>query len=154
MHLKVSANWRGFLRRAYCAEIVPHTANPVETSRSSLTETNNTVPWIFPLRSRPTLSYKTGGRYFGANRPSRRKHAGCDLIAPSGTEVLAMEDGEVLQSYPFWQGTDALEIKHQGGMIVRYCEISVASGMRPGIRVSKGQVIAHVKRSKKKTWRC
>ncbi len=125
--------------------------NPVENNRSAGTEANDTVSFIFPLRSRPTLSYKTGGGKFGAPRPEGRKHAACDLIASPGTEVLAMEDGEVIQSYPFWEGTDALEVKHKSGIIVRYCEISVASGMRRGTRVSQGQVIAHVKRSNRNT---
>ena len=112
--------------------------NSGENNRSAETEANDTLSFIFTLRSRPTLSYKTGGRKFGAPRPESRKHAACDLIAPPRTEVLAMEDGEVIQSCPFWSGTDALEIKHKGGMLIRYCEISVASGIRRGTDCLKG----------------
>lgn len=104
--------------------------------------------FIFPLRARPTLSYKSGGREFRANRSGgRRKHAACDLIAPKGTEILAMEDGQVIQGpYFFYQGTYALEIKHVSGMVVRYGEISqtVPVGITAGARVSQGQVIARV----------
>lgn len=103
--------------------------------------------FIFPLRNRPSLSYKTDGRGFGSNRPGGRKHAACDLIAPKGTEILAMEDGRIIQSpYPFYSGTYALEVKHDSGMVVRYGEISqaVPAGITAGARVSQGQVIARV----------
>ena len=104
--------------------------------------------FIFPLRARPTLSYKSGGREFRANRSGgTRKHAACDLIAPKGTEILAMEDGQVIQSpYFFYEGTYALEIKHVSGMVVRYGEISqtVPAGITAGAKVSQGQVIARV----------
>ena len=104
--------------------------------------------FIFPLRARPALSYKSGGREFRANRSGgRRKHAACDLIAPKVTEILAMEDGQVIQGpYFFYEGTYALEIKHVSGMVVRYGEISqtVPAGITAGARVSQGQVIARV----------
>ena len=125
--------------------------NPVGSSRSPQPDASSSDSFIFPLRSRPSLSYKTGGRYFGAPRSYGRKHAGCDLIAPPGTNVLAMADGKVIHSYGFWEGTNALEIKHDNGMIIRYCEISVVSAMTPGTRVSQGQVIAQIKRSNRNT---
>lgn len=107
--------------------------------------------FIFPLRHRPQLSYKDGGRGFGDGRPQIhiRKHAGCDLIAPKGTEILAMADGTITEGpYYFFSGTNALEIKHDNGMVIRYCEIStmLPRGISRGARVSKGQVIAYVGR--------
>lgn len=60
----------------------------------------------YPLARRPTNSYKkpTNGRhfrgtYFGATRKNKRgyrKHAGCDLKAPQGTPIYAVDDGKVL----------------------------------------------------------
>ena len=103
--------------------------------------------FIFPFRKRPSLSYKDGGRGFGAGRNGGRKHAGCDLIAPKGTEILAMADGKVITGpYYFYSGTYALEVKHDNGMIIRYGEIgqSLPQGIQLGARVSKGQVIAYV----------
>jgi murein DD-endopeptidase MepM/ murein hydrolase activator NlpD len=53
---------------------------------------------VFPSRSRPKESYKEPPRAFGSPRDhGGRKHAGCDLYAPAGTEVLAVEDGTVLR---------------------------------------------------------
>ncbi len=106
--------------------------------------------FIFPLRKRPDLDYHTGGRSFGSGRSGgTRKHAGCDLIAPKGTEILAMADGQVIQSpYFFYSGTYALEVKQDNGMVVRYGEIAktLPHGIMSGARVSRGQVIAYVGR--------
>jgi hypothetical protein len=104
--------------------------------------------FIFPLRQRPVSSYHDGGRKFGARRSNgTRKHAGCDLIAPRGTEVLAMDSGKVIRGpYHFYSGAYALEIRHSNGKVVRYGEIMkiVPAGISAGARVSRGQVIASV----------
>ncbi|NLE02383.1 MAG: peptidoglycan DD-metalloendopeptidase family protein [Fibrobacter sp.] len=102
--------------------------------------------FIFPLSSRPSVSYKDGGRFFGANRSNGRKHAGCDLIAPTNTPIYAIGDGVVIQKeYSFYEGTNALEIKH-GNYVVRYGEIlpGSASSLSAGTKVTKGQQIAKV----------
>lgn len=106
-------------------------------------------PLRFPLRNLPAHSYKTGARYFGAPRDGgKRRHAGCDLLAGPGTEILAMADGEVHQNmYFFYMGTNALEVRHGEGWIARYGEIaSVESGIVKGAKVKRGQVIARVGR--------
>lgn len=102
---------------------------------------------LFPLRKRPVYSYKTDGREFGAWRSGGRLHAGCDLLADRGVEILAVENGTVIQGpYYFYQGTYALEVNHDSGIVVRYGEIlqSVPRGIGPGARISRGQVIAYV----------
>jgi murein DD-endopeptidase MepM/ murein hydrolase activator NlpD len=102
----------------------------------------------FPLPFIPKLDYKTAGRKFGAGREGGgRKHAACDLIAPKGTEIYAVEDGEVVRGpYDFYHGTDAIEFKLTGsGRIVRYCEIKgVAKGVGVGSKLKEGDVIAYV----------
>jgi murein DD-endopeptidase MepM/ murein hydrolase activator NlpD len=101
---------------------------------------------VFPLRSKPALSYRDGGRRFGARRDAgQRCHAGCDLIAPEGSEILAVEDGEVVRGpYLFYHNTYAIEVKHSN-FIARYCEISgVAEGIGEGTSVQEGRVIAYV----------
>ena len=100
---------------------------------------------LFPLSLRPAQSYRTGMRAFGSSRSSgKRKHAGCDLYAAKGTPIRAVQDGTVLQEYPFFMNTRALEIDH-GNFIVRYCEVSnVAPGIRKGALVNRSQVIAYV----------
>lgn len=102
----------------------------------------------FPLPFVPKLSYKTGGRKFGAPRDGGlRKHAGCDLIAPRGTEIFAIEDGHVVESARhFHRGTWQLAIRHSVG-VIRYCEIEEEPFIRQferGTVVRAGQLIAHV----------
>ncbi len=112
---------------------------------SLLPGTGSTI--LFPLSSRPGLSYKTGARYFGAKRHGGRKHAGCDLIAPTGTEIRAVADGEIKKFYLFYSGTYALEVLNTGGMMVRYGEVSgMGPGLKVGSDVKRGQLIAYVGR--------
>ena len=101
---------------------------------------------LFPLFVRPAASYYGGARYCGAPRPGGRRHAGCDLLAPVGTKIRAMDDGKVIQKpYHFYKGTLALEIDH-GGYVARYGEISrAAPGLDvAGANVKKGDVIGYV----------
>jgi murein DD-endopeptidase MepM/ murein hydrolase activator NlpD len=102
----------------------------------------------FPIAFVPTDCFFTGGRRFGADRDhGKRKHAACDLIAPVGTEIHAIRDGVVVleAGTPFYHGTRSLAVRHQGGIIVRYCEIQkAADGIRLGSSVRSGQVIAYV----------
>jgi murein DD-endopeptidase MepM/ murein hydrolase activator NlpD len=101
----------------------------------------------FPLPFVPIHSYKAGGRRFGADRDKgRRKHAGCDLIAPVGTPIFAVDDGVVMEAAEreFYRGTFAVVVQHRG-YVVRYCEVkSVAPGIRRGAVVRAGTVIAYV----------
>lgn len=105
----------------------------------------------FPLPFYPTHDYHSSGRVFGAHRPNHRKHAGCDLLAPPGTAIMAVRKGVVLRSpYKFYQAksgdwTMALEVRHEAGFVVRYTEVShVADGIQTGVSVQEGQVIAFV----------
>ena len=101
---------------------------------------------IFPLHSRPAASYKEAPRSFGCNREKDRKHGGCDLYAPEGTEVLAVKDGIVIQGpYAFYLGTVALEINH-GDFTVRYTEMKDknVAGVHAGAKIKAGQVIGYV----------
>ena len=102
---------------------------------------------LFPLRKRPASSYKDGSREFGAYRHVHRLHAGCDLLAPEGTEVLAIDNGTVIQGpYPFFDVVYAIEVQHDSGIVVRYTEIqqTLPQGISAGARVSRGQVIGYV----------
>jgi murein DD-endopeptidase MepM/ murein hydrolase activator NlpD len=103
----------------------------------------------FPLPFVPPLSYKTGGRKFGADRSNGRKHAGCDLIAPVGTPIFAVADGIVAEAdskKEFYHHTHALEIRHPA-FIARYCEVMrFAPGIVKGKSVRAGEVVAYVGR--------
>jgi peptidoglycan hydrolase-like protein with peptidoglycan-binding domain len=97
----------------------------------------------FPFSFIPP-SWREAPRAFGVSRSGGRKHAGCDLYAPtSGTPIYAVADGVLVRnSYPFYDGTDALEVIH-GNLLVRYGEIKPGSFTGT---IKKGQKLAEVGR--------
>ncbi len=101
----------------------------------------------FPTEQPPIYDYVRGSghRYFGAPRDGRL-HAACDLFRTPGEKVFAISGGEILSRYHFYAGTDAIEIKHESGAVVRYGEVSnyVPGLSRVGARVVKGQHIGNV----------
>ena len=102
---------------------------------------------IFPLPQIPKLSYRDQGRAFGSERPNQRKHAGCDLLVDEGTDILAVDDGEVFELVPdFYHGTGAIALRHKGGFIARYCEVKTDSleNITRGQLFKAGEVVAKV----------
>jgi murein DD-endopeptidase MepM/ murein hydrolase activator NlpD len=114
---------------------------------STIVVDNTTGDFRFPTEQKPSAEYTrgSGGRYFGASR-SGRKHAACDLMRPSGEKVFAVSGGTVIQRYRFYQGTDALEVKHDSGHVMRYGEVSTRTVGQSGNgdRVVKGQHIGYI----------
>ena len=101
--------------------------------------------YLYPLPINATADYKSGMRSFGSNRSSgKRKHAGADLYAPTGTTVRAMESGIVLSTGGFYAGTDFVTIKHQNH-IIRYGELAPGSiKVKAEDEVIRGQPIGAV----------
>lgn len=111
----------------------------------------------FPFEFVPAKDYHKGGIKYGAKRrvprdkseplKGYRKHAACDLIAPEGTRVHAVDDGKIIGAMKhFYRGTYSIEVQHTH-FVVRYCEIKgVAAGLGLNDTVKKGDVIAYVGR--------
>ena len=70
----------------------------------------------FPLNNRPTDSFLSGMRRFGAGRSGgRRLHAASDLYRFINEPIYAVADGKVVRNlYYFYQDTYALEVVHTG----------------------------------------
>ena len=75
----------------------------------------------------------------------RRPHYGTDYAAPHGTPILAVGDGVVTQtSYTSGNG-NFVRIRHNSVYETQYLHMSrFGNGIRPGVRVSQGQVIGYV----------
>lgn len=74
-----------------------------------------------------------------------RNHHGIDYAAPMGTKVYASGDGTVVQAK--WVGGYGyfVKIRHNSEYTTGYAHLkSFAKGIRPGVRVKQGQVIAYV----------
>ncbi len=80
-----------------------------------------------------------------------RFHCGVDIYAPLGSEVVAIEQGLVVQTQlftspemtPYWNDTYAVSIQHESGLVVRYAEMHDLS-VHVGERINAGDVIGHV----------
>jgi murein DD-endopeptidase MepM/ murein hydrolase activator NlpD len=106
----------------------------------------------FPIDREPRKDWHGEGRQFGARRSGShggRAHAGCDLLAPRGTPVRAVDDGMVINVAPFYDGTSYIEVDH-GAFVVRYGEVqppSFVDAVAPvaaGEWVKRGQQIGRV----------
>ncbi|MBD2851028.1 M23 family metallopeptidase [Acinetobacter baumannii] len=118
--------------------------NPMPVIEIRMDKPKDDDSYLFPLKAR-TNSYKNGFARFGSNRSGgKRKHAGCDLYAPTGTEIRAMADGKVRVVKGFYSGTDVIEIVHKKH-IIRYGEVLEGKSLvKVGDDVKRGQTIGYV----------
>lgn len=104
--------------------------------------------WMFPTGKRPTESYKTGARRFGASRDNgERLHAASDLYRTDGEAALAVGSGTLIRDrYYFYLGTYALELRLTNGKILRYGEIKgkAAPGLTEGATLQSGQTVGYI----------
>jgi len=83
---------------------------------------------------------------WGAPRDGGRTHKGIDIMAPKGTAVIAATSGRVLRLYKSERGGITLYQADEGGRhILYYAHLDrYAQGIRAGMKISQGQVIAYV----------
>lgn len=85
-------------------------------------------------------------------------HEGVDLYCPSGTQVCAVEDGEVVAVLPFtgvkaglpwWLDTDAVLVEGASGVVL-YGEVAAAVGVGTSIKAGDrvGQVVRVLRNDK------
>jgi len=75
----------------------------------------------------------------------RRMHQGIDFAAGMGTPVLAPADGVVVEARRWGGYGNWLRIRHASGLETGYGHLSrYGSGIRAGVRVRQGQVVAYV----------
>lgn len=99
----------------------------------------------------PVSTYRGTLSPFGAHRTradgSERFHAGIDLGAFVGDDIIAVDDGEVISmvtGYSLGAGLEAVSVRHPGVDLI-YAEIDAT--VKPGDRVHAGQVIGKVKKN-------
>ncbi|MFN3815848.1 peptidoglycan DD-metalloendopeptidase family protein [Brevundimonas sp.] len=75
----------------------------------------------------------------------QRMHQGMDFAAPTGTPVFAASDGVVVEARRWGGYGNWVRIRHSNGWETGYAHLSrFGRGLRPGQRVSQGDVIAYV----------
>jgi len=91
-------------------------------------------------------NYKQGMAQFGWRRPKGRVHAACDLYAPLKSDVVAVDAGIIVESGDFYEGTQAIAIRHEGIGVIRYGEILEIPKefLKIGAKVEAGNVVGKV----------
>lgn len=147
----------------------PADLEPIQKTDLPFAEGGERPVWPVPSDKKMRVSYEDvrglfhgrWGRHLGASRTStneetgetyKRVHVGVDLFAEPGDPVLALEDGVVLATLPYYKKTGALYVLNDSGIIVNYGEIAmnswrkhgITSGIETGQRIKAGQTIANV----------
>ncbi|CAN5669697.1 hypothetical protein BH10PSE5_BH10PSE5_16080 [soil metagenome] len=106
------------------------------------------------VQGAPLRSFDTR-RPADPSKPQTRRHVGVDLTAAEGDTVVAMEDGKIVNFYPFLaraasvggENTYAILVQHKD-YVALYGEVRASSltakGLKVGDRVAAGQPIGVV----------
>jgi murein DD-endopeptidase MepM/ murein hydrolase activator NlpD len=98
----------------------------------------------FPLEFTSITSHFSESRFHPLLK-TNLPHTGVDFAAQRGTPVRAVGDGVIAEAG--WNGGygKAIDIKHDSTYMSRYGHLdSFASGIHPGVSVTKGQIIGYV----------
>lgn len=98
----------------------------------------------YPLSFSRISSRYTGRRYHPVLK-RYKAHLGTDFAAPHGTKIRSVGEGTVTEArYSKYNG-NYVKIKHNGNYSTQYLHMSkIARGIRPGVKVKKGQNIGFV----------
>ncbi len=77
-----------------------------------------------------------------------RPHYGVDYAAPLGTPVIAVGDGEIIESRYRGANGNIVKIRHNSTYTTAYLHLNgFAKGIKKGVKVHQGQVIGYVGRT-------
>jgi murein DD-endopeptidase MepM/ murein hydrolase activator NlpD len=104
----------------------------------------NLTPKIVPVNSVGDFAY----------RRSFYHHPGIDIYCDNNQEVLAIEDGVVVNlevftgpmatpPSPWWNETHSILIEGSSG-VLGYCELTPVPHIKTGVHIKAGDVIAHI----------
>lgn len=92
--------------------------------------------------------YGSRGRRFLADRDNGRFHVGVDLYGEHLDLIVACEAGTIVDEYYFYNGTNALFVQCDSGVVINYGEIEPKSmaefGHTIGSKVAAGEPLARV----------
>lgn len=91
------------------------------------------------------ISSRYTGRRFHPVQKVYKAHRGTDFAARTGTPIRSVGDGVIVEArYSKYNG-NYVKVKHNGIYSTQYLHMSkIKSGIRPGVRVSRGQTIGFV----------
>jgi murein DD-endopeptidase MepM/ murein hydrolase activator NlpD len=91
------------------------------------------------------ISSKFTNRRFHPVQKIFKAHLGTDYAAPTGTPILSVGNGTVIEAkYSQFNG-NYVKVKHNDTYTTQYLHMSkIAKGMRPGKKITQGQTIGYV----------
>ncbi|HBK79353.1 MAG TPA: hypothetical protein DDZ83_06670 [Nitrospinae bacterium] len=98
------------------------------------------TPSVLPARGWLTSGF---GRRYSPFTGRREFHSGIDIVARSGTPIMAPADGLVIKSKRERGYGNVLEIRHMQGIVTRYAHMK-KNLVRAGMRVRRGDIMAQV----------
>ncbi|PIB37261.1 hypothetical protein BFP72_18520 [Reichenbachiella sp. 5M10] len=91
------------------------------------------------------ISSRYSGRRYHPVQKRFKAHLGTDYAAPRGTPIFAAADGTVTEARYKSNNGNYVKIKHNGNISTQYLHMSkIATGMRPGKKVKRGETIGFV----------
>jgi murein DD-endopeptidase MepM/ murein hydrolase activator NlpD len=74
-----------------------------------------------------------------------KAHLGTDYAAPTGTPIMTVGDGTILDARYTANNGNYVKVKHNAHITNQYLHMCrIATGIRPGVHVSQGQIIGYV----------
>ncbi len=95
--------------------------------------------YILPLNSKVVKDYSDGDMVYSATMEDWRTHNGIDVGGNIGDNVIAVQDGKVLEVTADELWGDTVVIQHGNGLKVKYS--GVKSGLKAEADIEQGQVI-------------
>lgn len=123
------------------------TATPSTTAPPPVTDSPNTLPsFVAPAAGEVAKGHDLSVLVYSATMDDLRVHAGIDICANIGDDVLAAADGEITKIYTDPMMGCCIEIAHAGDAVSVYKNLSIenADGISVGEKVKKGQVISYI----------
>ena len=98
----------------------------------------------YPVKFNRISSRYSGRRYHPVQK-RYKSHKGTDFAAPQGTPIRSVGDGVITEArYGKFNG-NYVKIKHNSVYTTQYLHmVKIGSGMRPGVKVKRGQTIGYV----------
>lgn len=91
------------------------------------------------------ISSRFNLRRFHPIKKRRIPHLGTDYAAPSGTPIFSVADGVIEKASYTRNNGNYVKIRHDGTYQTQYLHMrKIAKGIKPGVRVTQGQVIGQV----------
>ena len=74
-----------------------------------------------------------------------KAHLGTDYAAPTGTPIMTVGTGTILDAHYTANNGNYVKVKHNQHITTQYLHMSrIAAGIHPGVHVNQGQVIGYV----------